>query len=366
MKKYSVIVPFHSNFNLLTACVSSLCNTLDFSESELIIVDNNAEGSKIDNEWKNSGQFRIIAKKENLMYPNAINLGVEYASGEYLFFCDADTYVTKGFQQALVNALKDESIGYASAKLLNMGTNNVLEFGITSSTCNFPHPFTGRPADHVLVCQDHYPLSACAACSAIRRELFCAVGGLDGNLVHSYSDIDLSLRLLKRHYRTACVADAIAYHNGSSTIGSGMSENLKEDTKGLFMAKHTSIPIEIGCYLDIACEHFMRQYNLKSKEYFVLDMSTIIDSNKYIRNVLGHLGLIAVDYYRRPYQQRDAVNIDLINFIPYQIRNYKIPILYFTDSFLAFRKNSLWKKCREGFDDIVVDRNANIEPIKYI
>lgn len=364
MKKYSVIVPFHSNFNLLTACVSALCNTLDFSESELIIVDNNAEGSQIDKEWKSNGLFRIIEKKENLMYPNAINLGAEYASGEYLLFCDADTYVTKGFQQALVNALREESVGYASAKLLNMGTKYVLEFGITSSTCNFPHPFTGRPVDHELVCRDHYPLSACAACSAISRKLFCAVGGFDGDLVHSYSDIDLSLRLLEKQYRTVCAADAVAYHYGSSTIGSGMSENLKEDTKGLFMAKHINIPVEIGRYLDIACDHFLRQYDLRSKEYFVLDMSTIIDSNKYIENVLSHLGLIAVDCYRRPYQQRDAGNIDLINFIPYQIRNYKVPILYFADSFLAFRGNSLWKKCREGFDDIVVDRHANIEPIK--
>lgn len=366
MKKYSVIVPFHSNFNLLTACVSALCNTLDFSESELIIVDNNAEGSQIDDAWKRGGPYKVIEKRENLMYPNAINVGAECASGEYLVFCDADTYVTRGFQRALVNALKDQTIGYASAKLLNMGTNKILDFGITSSGYNFPHPFAGRPGNHTLVSQTHYPLSACAACSAISRKLFYTIGGFDGKLVHSYSDIDLSLRLLERQYRTVCVADAVAYHRGTSTIGSGMSESLKEDTKGIFMAKHANIPVEIGRYLDMACNHFSQQYRLRSNEYFILDMSTIIDSSAYIDNVLSRLELTVVDRYRRPYQRRDAEEIDMINFIPYQIRNYRVPLLYFVDSFLAFRGNSLWKKCREGFDDIVVDRHANIEPIRFV
>ena len=48
MIKYSIIIPFHSNLNLLTICVNALYKVLDFSESELIIVDNNVDGSQID------------------------------------------------------------------------------------------------------------------------------------------------------------------------------------------------------------------------------------------------------------------------------------------------------------------------------
>lgn len=366
MKKYSVIIPFHSNFNLLTACVDALCDTLDFSDSELIIIDNNAECSQIDNAWKRNGPYQVIEKKENLMYPNAINLGAEIAAGEYLIFCDADTYVARGFQTALVHPLENGVAGYASAKLLNMNTNRIIDFGITSSGYNFPHPFAGRPKNHTLVSRDHFPLAACAACSAISRKLFLSVGGFDGKLVHSYSDIDLSLRLLEKHYPTVCVANAVAYHRGASTTGSGMGISLKEDTKGIFMAKNTNIPVEIGRYLDMSCDYFLQQYLLQSKEYFVLDLSTIIDSTEYINEVTNRLALNIVDLYRRPYSRRDAENIDLMNFIPYQVRNYRLPLLYFTDSFLAFLGNSLWKKCREGFDDIVVDRHSNIEMMRYI
>ena len=94
------------------------------------------------------------------------------------------------------------------AKMSSNGltTGNLLEFGITSSYYNFPHPYAGRPRDFALIQKNHNPLAACAACSAIKRSLFIDVGGFDEKLVHSYSDIDLCLRLRDRQYKTVCVA----------------------------------------------------------------------------------------------------------------------------------------------------------------
>ncbi|MBQ8749099.1 MAG: glycosyltransferase [Clostridia bacterium] len=366
MKKYSVIVPFHSNINLLTMCISTLQNTLDFYDSEIIVVDNNATGSQIKPELGLEKVCKIISRSENLMYPRAINLGVEYANGEFLIFCDADTCVTQGFQFALSKILEFEDIGYASAQLLNMQTNNLQEFGITSSYYNFPHPFAGRSRNYSLVKENHYPLAACAACSSIKRELYIDIGGFDNSLIHSYSDIDLCLQLKERGYKTACVADAVAYHCGASTIGSGMGASLKEDTKGIFTAKHPDIPIQIIEYIDKACNYFISTTKLKGKDYFVFDCSTIGNSELYINSVVNNLNLNEIIHYRQPYTQRDANKIDLINFIPHMIRNYKIPILYFVDSFLSCRENNLWKSCRENFDDIVIDRNANIELLRFI
>lgn len=74
MIKYSVIVPFHSNINLLTLCIDSLLKTLDPLESEIIIVDNNANGSQIDSDWELGKQCKIVTRTCNLMYPKAINL----------------------------------------------------------------------------------------------------------------------------------------------------------------------------------------------------------------------------------------------------------------------------------------------------
>lgn len=342
-------------------CLSALSSTLDPSVSEIIIVDNNAAGSQMDWSLTRSKEYKIIQRTENLMYPRAINLGASYAQGEYLVFCDADTFVMKNFHTALAHALECEDVGYASAKLLNIQTNNIQEFGITSSYYNFPHPFSGRRQNFELVTRDHYPLAACAACSAIRRDLFISMGGFDEELVHSYSDIDLCLRLAAHGYRTACVADAKAYHCGSSTIGSGMSTSMKEDTKGVFASKHPQVPIQIQQYLDIASRYFLEHHRLRSRDYFVLDCSTIGNPELYIDTVLKALDLSETVRHQRPYPCRDAEHIDFINFIPHSIRNYRVPIFYFVDNFLSFSGNALWKSCRIGFEDIVLDRHANIE-----
>lgn len=366
MIKYSIIVPFHSNLNLLTLCINSLIKTLDVLESEIIIVDNNANGTQIDSEWEFRKYCKIITRKSNLMYPKAINLGVEYAQGEYLIFCDADICVTKNFHKELTKELTAKGIGYASAKLLNMITGNTLEFGITSSYYNFPHPYAGRLRGFALTQKNHYPLAACAACSAIKHDLFSNIGGFDEELVHSYSDIDLCLRLREHQYQTVCVANAIAYHCGDSTVGSGMSASLKEDTKGIFMAKHQYIPVQIIEYIDNACNYFRQQYQLSSKDYFVLDCSTIANSDIYLNAVYANLNIKEVERYKYPAPLRDASEIDFLNFIPYQIRNYKIPLLYFVDNFLCAHGNNLWKYCRKDFDDIVIDRHANVELLQNI
>lgn len=366
MIKYSVIVPFHSNLNLLTLCVDSLLKTIDFLESEIIIVDNNANGSQIDSGWEHRKYCKIITKASNLMYPKAINLGAEYAQGEFLIFCDADICVTERFHKVLTKELTIDGIGYASAKFLNFNTGNLLEFGITSSYYNFPHPYAGRPREFALVQKNHDPLAACAACSAIRRNLFIDVGGFDEKLVHSYSDIDLCLRLRDHQYKTTCVSDAIVYHRGDSTYGSGMGASLKEDTKGIFMAKHEHIPVQIGKYINAACDHFLWQYRLPSKDYFILDCSTIANPEIYLDAVTTNLGIHETGRYRCPAPLRDACEIDFLNFIPYQIRNYRIPLLYFVDSFLSASRNSLWKYCRQDFNDIVIDRQANIELLQNI
>ena len=192
------------------------------------------------------------------------------------------------------------------------------------------------------------------------------MGGFDVELVQSYSDIDLCLRLSASGYKTVCVAEAKAYHHGESTTGSGMSANLKEDTKGVFLSKHPHIPVQIQNYLEIACNLFLGLNRLRVKDYFIINCSTICNPELYLDAVSTALELKETMRYNKPYSYRDAQIIDFLNFIPYTIRNYRVPILYFVDSFLAFRENSLWKACRADFDDIVVDRHANIEFLRNI
>lgn len=69
-----------------------------------------------------------------------------------------------------------------------------------------------------------------------------------------------------------------------------------------------------------------------------MDCSTIGNSKMYIDRTIRNLNLSETARYRRPHTQRDATKIDFLNFIPHMIRNYRIPILYFVDSFWHLKK----------------------------
>lgn len=364
--KNSIIIPFHSNNNLLSQCLNSISKTINYDD-EVIIVANNAEKSYINFDFSNYA-CRVVYIYENLMYPTAVNIGADEAKGDNLIFCDADTCVTSQWLSNLVRQLDTtNNIGYVSAKLLDMHSRKIWEFGTACSEYNFPHPFKNRPVDFKLCNDNHIVWGACAACSAIKRDIFFNVGKFDEKLICSYSDLDLAIRLREMYnLETMCVADSIAFHQGNSTFGSGMSASLKEDTKGVFCAKHPALNCNIEKYIKKSSEYFTELYNIKNQDYFCVNLSTIANPNLYIDNFADFLNIKVIGKYKKPYSFRDANHIDLINHVHHSIRTYKLPLLYFVDSFIALEGNALWKESRATFQDIVIDRHANAELLSNI
>lgn len=358
--KNSIIIPYHSNINALNACYSSLKATVD-EQTEIIIVANNSNIKELDLD-ESLFCCRILKFNENLYYPKAINIGAENATGSILIFADADTfYPNKNWINALTEPLiKESDIGYTSSKLLNPYNGRVIDFSIACTVYNFPHPYKNRKADHPLVKNNKLSFAACAASSAIKKELFLDCGGFDESLIHSYSDIDLCIKLRNRGLQTMCVSDSIVYHKGSSTIDSGMSSNLKEDTKGVFYKKNYSYIIsDMDKYIEESSNYALR--NLKiNKRYICLNLSTIANSEDYIKKYAEALNVQLIYTYKKPYSKRDCEHIDLFQWLDYNIQALKLPILYFVDNYLSLKNNTLWMLYRNCDNDIVIDRNFNI------
>ncbi|MCI8979760.1 MAG: glycosyltransferase family 2 protein [Clostridia bacterium] len=330
------------------------------------MVANNSEKSNITFDFSKF-PCRVIYIYENLMYPAAINIGANEANGHNLIFCDADTCVTPKWLSNLVKQLDVPNVGYVSAKLLDMQSRQIWEFGTACSGYNFPHPFKNRPINFKLCNNNHIVWGACAACSAIKRDVFYNVGKFDEKLVCSYSDLDLAIRLRETYkLETMCVTDSIAFHQGSSTFGSGMSSGLKEDTKGVFCAKHPNISCNIEKYFEQASKYFTELYTINNKNYFCVNLSSIANPELYFDYFKSFLHLKVVGEYEKPITPRDIKHIDLINTVHHSIRSYKLPLLYFVDSFNALEGNALWKEIRSSFQDIVLDRHANIELLSKI
>ena len=100
MKKVSVVVPCYNVSEYLGRCMDHLIGqTIGINHIEIILV--NDASSDNGATWETIMQYEsqypesiiAISLEENLRQGGARNVGISYASGEYLLFCDADDWL---------------------------------------------------------------------------------------------------------------------------------------------------------------------------------------------------------------------------------------------------------------------------------
>lgn len=363
MVNYSFIIPFHSNKILLETCLNSLYKTIH-ENFEVIIVANNYNEKEIDIKF-NYPNLHIIYIKKNLYYAAAINLGVTYAQGKYILFCDTDTVYTSGWFEKLTRAFtREESVGFASPKLLNPCDGRVIDFGIAFTPFNGPHPFKGVLANDSLVQKSFCPQTACSASGIMEKDIFLNIGGFNEELGYSYADVDLCLRLKEIGLRTLSVADSYVYHKGNSVL-SEMATFIKSDIKAKFMKYNASkITVDLDKYYLLSKENYLLSHALESS-YFLVEISSVYDKEWYFQ-VLNDLQIHISDIYYAGINSRDLDKINLYEKLPVYIQTLKFPVIYFVDEFISLRANSLWMQLRCTDNDIVIDRNANIRKLQEV
>lgn len=100
-KKVGVVVPCYNVNAYIDKCMESLLNqTLGLENIEIILVDDASQDDGVtlqrlmEYESKFPDHIMVIALDGNLRQGGARNVGIQYAAGEYLLFCDADDYLS--------------------------------------------------------------------------------------------------------------------------------------------------------------------------------------------------------------------------------------------------------------------------------
>lgn len=116
MKKVSVIVPCYNAARWLPKCFVSLAGqTMGMDAMELIFIDDASnDGGQT---WNMLQEFErafpesvlIIQLKENMRQGGARNTALQYATGQYLAFVDADDFVTEDFLEKVYNRAVKEN-----------------------------------------------------------------------------------------------------------------------------------------------------------------------------------------------------------------------------------------------------------------
>ncbi len=116
MKKISVIIPAHNCEKTINQCVESITS----NEVEIIIIENNSTDNsvKLIKEMAENNS-NIIFLQTDSGPSKARNIGIDYASGEYIIFLDSDDFIIEDLDK-LYNLLSDKNdIYFMHNKILN-------------------------------------------------------------------------------------------------------------------------------------------------------------------------------------------------------------------------------------------------------
>lgn len=92
--KISIIIPVHNGENYIERCVNSITSQ-NFDNYEIILIENNSNDNtynKCISLAENNKHIIFISTKEKGV-SCARNIGLEYATGDVISFCDADDYL---------------------------------------------------------------------------------------------------------------------------------------------------------------------------------------------------------------------------------------------------------------------------------
>lgn len=132
--KISYIIVTWNNEDIIQECLDSLLQFCGDYENEIIVVDNDSKDRTCEVIKKKYGENILLIETENNNgFSKANNIGLELATGEYVFFINPDVVFIENIVTPMLDILKKEKeIGIVCPRLVYK------DLSYQVSTCNFP------------------------------------------------------------------------------------------------------------------------------------------------------------------------------------------------------------------------------------
>lgn len=208
----SIIIPVYNVAHYLPRCIDSLLKQNFPGKYEVILID---DGSKDNSRTiaqgyvKNYSHILKLFCKDNGGQGSARNLGIEYATGEYIAFVDSDDYVDSSYLDILYNLAKttnsDISMCASNRCYGDDGKGKRFDSGFTQN-------FVSNDIEKILISSSFSPWN-----KLYKRDLFI---DLRFPIGMTYEDFALIPQVMYRAHRIA-YTNKVLYHyfvNQNSTI----------------------------------------------------------------------------------------------------------------------------------------------------
>ena len=207
----SIIVPAYNEELVLENCVKSLLK-LDYPSFEVIVVDDGSSdatatiGKKLEAEYP---QVRCLLKS-NGGKANALNYGIEHASGEIIVCIDADSIFDSKALFHLTLPFADPNVGAVGGNVKVANRSKVLN--IHQATEYIVGLNIQRRAFAQLDCMQVIS----GAIGAFKKDVLLEIGGYSTDTI--VEDMDITVSIAKAGYKVRFNAYAIAYTESPESI----------------------------------------------------------------------------------------------------------------------------------------------------
>jgi GT2 family glycosyltransferase len=221
----SLIIPTHNGLPHLKDCIESILTKTDYSNFEIVLVDNGSDDPEVLKYMESLGsdkRIRVFHDSRPFNYSALNNEAIKIANGEILGLVNDDVEaLTPGWLSEMVSLAMQPTVGAVGARLLYpdgslqhggiiLGVRGVAGYS-HKGISRHDHGYIGRVK--VLQCVS----AVTGACLVIKKSIFNRVNGLDENLAEFFNDLDFCLKVRDLGFRNVWTPFAELIHHESKT-----------------------------------------------------------------------------------------------------------------------------------------------------
>ncbi len=222
----SIIIPHWNGIDILSECIDSLNNT-EYSNFEIIVVDNYSSDESVKWLKANHPKIKIIENDKNYGYAGGCNRGINNSRGDYIVFLNNDTIHKKDWLSNLVTFMnKHPDCAAVQPKILNYYERDKFDYagGAGGHMDILCYPFArGRlfleqEIDNNQYDDDAPCFWASGTAIMVRKEFFLEVEKFDENFFAHMEEIDLCWRLQLKGHNIYVNPKSVIYHKNAVSL----------------------------------------------------------------------------------------------------------------------------------------------------
>jgi O-antigen biosynthesis protein len=257
-----IIVPVFNGEVFAAECLRILCENTDLSSHNVIVVDNGSKAGDWLVDICDEQPIDVVWVPENKGFSYALNAGVERGTADLVAVVHSDTFVPKGWMEALAGArvgadqevavvmpttcwssepclvLEDKKREFASLRISGKRADlahvkSVMSRLYPEGLGGFQRKLGGRPTERVHSLDTY--------CALFTRDALERVGPFDVDFFpRGYEDAEWFLRAQRKGYEAWVARSAYVHHWGSASYDAAFQPWVRQKLKTLYTSKENS------------------------------------------------------------------------------------------------------------------------------